>query len=71
MFAEQELEKCPVLIVANKHDLKGHLDPEIVEDMMGIKQYEGRVYHVQGTSAVTGYGIKEGLDWIAEVLLKK
>ena len=71
MLAEEELEKCPVLIVANKQDLEGHLDPEIIEDMMGMKQYEGRVYHVQATSAVTGYGIKEGLDWIAEVLLKK
>jgi len=26
---------------------------------------------VQGTSGTTGQGLKEGLDWIASVLLKK
>ena len=71
MLAEQELEKCPVLIMANKQDLEGHLSPEVVEDKMGMKQYKGRTYHVEGTSASNGNGIKEALEWIASALLKK
>ena len=38
---------------------------------MGMGQLKGRTWLVQGTSAITGQGIKEGLDWMASVLLKK
>ena len=71
MLAEEELAKCPVLILANKQDIEGCLKPEVIEERMGMKSYEGRTYHVEGTSAVKKTGIKEGLDWISEVILKK
>ena len=34
-------------------------------------EIKGRTWRVQGTSATTGQGFKEGLDWMASVLLKK
>ena len=71
MLAEEELVKCPVLILANKQDIDGCLKPEVVEEKIGIKEYVGRIYHVEGISAVKKSGIKEGLDWIAGVILKK
>ena len=71
MLAEEELQNCAVLIMANKQDIHGALSPEVVEDKMGMKQLKGRIYHVEGTSATTGQGLKEGLNWISSVLLKK
>ena len=71
MLAEEELKDCVVLVMANKQDLNGALSPNDVTDKMGMEQLEGRSWFVQGTSAVTGQGLKEGLDWLTGVLLKK
>ena len=71
MLAEEELKNCPVLIMANKQDIEGHLSPEDVEYKLVMKQYLGRTYHVEGTSAVKGSGVKDALVWMASVLLKK
>ena len=71
MLAEQDLANCPVLIMANKQDLKGALSPETIEDKMGMKSLYGKIYHVEGTSAATGKGLKEGLNWLASVVFKK
>ena len=40
---------------------------------MGIEELEkeGRICHVEGSSATKNQGIKEGLDWMADILLKK
>ena len=71
MLAEEELKDCAVLVMANKQDLNGALSPNDVTDKMGMGQLKGRSWLVQGTSATTGQGLKEGLDWMAGVLLKK
>ena len=71
MLAEEELKDCAVLVLANKQDLNGALSPGEVTEKLGMGQLKGRNWLVQGTSAATGQGIKEGLDWMASVLLKK
>jgi len=71
MLAEEELKDCAVLVMANKQDLNGALAPGDVTDKLGMGHLKGRTWLVQGTSATTGQGLKEGLDWMASVLLKK
>ena len=71
MLDEDELKDCIVLVMANKQDLNGALSPNDVSNKMGMEQLKGRQWRVQGTSATTGQGLKEGLDWMANVLLKK
>ena len=71
MLAEEELKDSVVLVMANKQDLSGALSPNEVTDKMGMGQLKGRQWLVQGTSATTGQGLKEGLEWMAGVLLKK
>ena len=71
MLAEEELKDCFVLVMANKQDLNGALPPEEVTEKMGMREFKGRLWLVQGTSATTGQGLKDGLDWMAHVLLKK
>ena len=71
MLAEEELKDCCVLVMANKQDLNGALAPGEVTEKLGMGALKGRTWLVQGTSATTGQGLKEGLDWMASVLLKK
>ena len=71
MLAEEELEDCCVLVMANKQDLNGALSPTEVTKELEMGEIKGRSWLVQGTSASTGQGLKEGLDWLASVLLKK
>ena len=71
MLAEEELKDCAVLVMANKQDLNGALAPGEVTKRLGMGDLKGRTWLVQGTSATTGQGLKEGLDWMASVLLKK
>ena len=71
MLAEEELKDCVVLVMANKQDLSGAMSPNEVTDKLGLAQMKGRTWLVQGTSATTGQGLKEGLDWMAGALLKR
>ena len=71
MLAEEELKDCITLVMANKQDLKDAMSPETVTEKLGLSQLKGRPWLVQGTSATTGQGLKEGLDWMYGLLLKK
>lgn len=71
MLAEEEMKDCIVLIMANKQDIPGALTATQVTEQLGMSQLKGRKWLVQGTSATTGQGLKEGLDWMAEAIWKK
>ena len=67
----EELKDCPVLVYANKQDINGALPYGEVCNRLGMNALKGREWLVQGASVTTGQGLKEGLDWMASVLLKK
>lgn len=71
MLAEDELKDCVLLVMANKQDLPEALSPENITEKLGLSTTKNRKWLVQGTSATTGQGLKEGLDWLAQCLLKK
>ena len=59
---EEELIDCPILVLANKQDLRSSVSPGEITEKLGMKQLKGRKWLAQGTSAITGQGLKEGLD---------
>lgn len=69
MMLEPELENASVLVYANKQDLPGAMSPAEIADAMGLKNLK-RKWNVQGCSATRGDGLMQGLDWVAETLLK-
>ena len=71
MLAEEELKNCPVLVLANKQDINGALAPGEVCKQLKMEDFKGRTWLVQGASATTGQGLKEGLDWMVSTFLKK
>jgi ADP-ribosylation factor protein 1 len=71
MLAEEELKYCVLLILANKQDLADAMTPREVTERLELGKMKDRLWLVQGSSAVSGQGLKEGLDWLADSLLKK
>lgn len=70
LLSEEELKDCVLLVMANKQDLNNALSPSEITKKLGLQSIK-RPWMVQGTSATTGQGLNEGLDWIATELLKK
>ncbi|KAJ3680682.1 hypothetical protein LUZ60_016960 [Juncus effusus] len=57
-----------ILVFANKQDMKGAMAPNEVCEGLGIYELRNRIWHVQGTCALKGDGLYEGLDWLATTL---
>ena len=70
MLNEEELKESIVLIMANKQDIPNALTPQEMVEKLHLQELKIKKWNVQGTSAITGQGLKEGLDWLAECLLK-
>jgi len=70
MLAEEDLKDAVVLVFANKQDL-GVMSVAEVIDKMDLASLRGRDWFCQGTSAHTGTGLYEGLEWMAKKLNAK
>jgi len=68
MMASDLLKDCLLLVFANKQDMKGALPPAEVAERLQMRTLSNRKYQIQGTSAVTGDGLSEGLDWLIKTL---
>ncbi len=70
LLKADELKDCKLLVLANKQDMKDVMSPNEISEKLGLINLKSRKWLVQGTSAVTGQGISEGFDWLANELLK-
>ncbi|KAF8380767.1 hypothetical protein HHK36_028257 [Tetracentron sinense] len=57
-----------ILVFANKQDMKGAMTPMEVCEGLGLYDLKNRRWHIQGTCALRGDGLYEGLDWLAGTL---
>ena len=62
VLKDLESEKIPILVLANKQDLPLALKVCAVTEKMGVHQLQGRPWHIQGTCAMTGDGLYEGIE---------
>ncbi|KAJ9546188.1 hypothetical protein OSB04_025895 [Centaurea solstitialis] len=62
------MTNCVILVFANKQDMKGAMTPMEVCDGLGLYELKNRKWHIQGTCALRGDGLYEGLDWLASTL---
>ena len=68
ILEDHEMRGVPVVIFANKQDLPGALPPSEVANKLGMNQVRGRDWYVQGTCAVSGDGIYEGMHELARLV---
>lgn len=69
IMEKPHLTNSPLLVFANKQDVHGTLDAvktSLALDL--LSDAEKRAQCVQPTSAITGRGIRDGIEWIAERL---
>ncbi|CAG5110924.1 Oidioi.mRNA.OKI2018_I69.chr2.g5271.t1.cds [Oikopleura dioica] len=58
----------PILIFANKQDLPGAAAPEKITRQFGLLNMRRENWHVQGSNAVNGDGLIEGMDIFAKMV---
>ncbi|XP_064624972.1 ADP-ribosylation factor-related protein 1-like [Lineus longissimus] len=70
MITSDVLDGVPLLILANKQDLEGHMTVSDIKT-----QFRDSAHHigrrdckVLGTAAITGEGVHEGIDWITQAV---
>ncbi|CAH7668716.1 arf/Sar family protein [Phakopsora pachyrhizi] len=60
-----------LLIMANKQDVKGCMTPAQVSEGLALTELRDRQWQIVACSALTGKGLMEGMDWIANQLKNK
>jgi ADP-ribosylation factor-like protein 2 len=64
LLQEEKLAGASLLIFANKQDLPGALTKEDIINVLELNSIVNRHWTIQICSAVTGEGLREGIDWI-------
>lgn len=70
MMNEEELKEARLLLLANKQDLKTALGVEEVTRLLRLNQLD-QEWFIQPSSATTGEGLQEGLEWLHEEFATK
>lgn len=63
-----EMEDVPIMIFGNKQDMRGAVNPPQLIEQLHMNRYNNHSWYVQGTCAVTGEGIWEGIEIIAGMI---
>jgi len=71
LIEEQKLAAIPLLTFANKQDLLNALPPKELAETMQLHNIRDRPWQIQGCSAKKGDGLKEGLDWLLNIISKQ
>lgn len=72
LLKSPETQGLPVVVLANKQDLPGSVDSSEVEKMLSLKELPpGQLWHVEPTCGVTGEGLEEAVEQMAELIEKK
>jgi len=68
MLSEDELQNCVLLVFANKQDLPNAMSTEEIAEELRLSSLRNRTWHIQESSAITGDGLYEGLDWMMKAV---
>jgi ADP-ribosylation factor-like protein 5B len=64
LLENPDLSRSPVLILANKQDMKDAMSPEETSAALGLHTIRDHDWHIQPCCALTGQGLNEALTWI-------
>lgn len=68
LMNEEKLEKVPILVLANKQDLEFAMKPDEIIEAMDLNSLQNRYWSIYPCSALTGEGVKEGLQNLMEII---
>lgn len=64
LLEKSELNDTPILIFANKQDLKDAMIVEELTQALALHTIKSHDWHIESCCALTGEGLSKGLDWI-------
>lgn len=68
MLDEDELKNATLLVMANKQDCANAAAVTEVAQSLGVTAIQNRTWTIVKSSALTGEGVPEGMDWLCEQL---
>ncbi|XP_064617792.1 uncharacterized protein LOC135482047 [Liolophura sinensis] len=68
MCKSQELKGVPLMVIANKQDVKGALSSSKIADWLGLGKIKDRYWCVQKASATRGEGLLEAMTTMATLV---
>mmetsp|Transcript_1339 Transcript_1339/g.1513 ORF Transcript_1339/g.1513 Transcript_1339/m.1513 type:complete len:182 (-) Transcript_1339:42-587(-) len=71
MLKEDDLIGVPVMVLANKQDLPDALSSAELVEKFNLSALSDRQWHVQPACAISGDGLEEGLQWLANSIKAK
>jgi ADP-ribosylation factor-like protein 3 len=71
LLAEEKLMSVPVLVFANKQDLMNAARASEIAEGLNLHTIRDRAWHIQACSAMSGEGVKDGLNWISKNIQRK
>jgi len=69
LLTDEDLKDVPLLVYANKQDL-GIMTVDEVAEHLGLKRLS-REWHIQGTTAIKGEGLYEGMEWLSKACARR
>jgi len=70
MLSQDELANTVLLVFANKQDLPQAMSTAEIAQSLGLNDIRNRPWLIQASSATSGDGLYEGLDWMSNAVLK-
>jgi signal recognition particle receptor subunit beta len=68
LLEDKAFSGMPLLVFANKQDIADSLTTEALAELLGLNSITGREWHIEGTIAIQGKGVNQGLDWLAQAI---
>ena len=66
VMQEAQHKKIPLLVLANKQDLPGALEPSEIAEGLNLFSVRDRAWQIEGCSATQGIGIEHGMNWVVQ-----
>ena len=65
------MQNVPVLVYANKQDIDEALTADEIMKSLELEDITQRAWSITSCSALSGDGVKEGLEWLVDKAVKK
>lgn len=65
LLPHTQLKNTPLLVLANKQDTATAMKVQDITEELQLTNINDRPWYIQGTTATTGEGLDEGMEWMA------
>jgi len=71
LLTEEKLNGLPLLIFANKQDLRSAVPADEIAEALNLSAIKDRTWTIQACSAKSGDGLQDGMEWLVNATQAK